>query len=340
MGPSELESLRQFLLKAGAQVADAVRDILVSRPVDERIGISHKAGSDIIYAIDHAAEQILTGLLEGEAGQLGGIVLVAEGIGPDEVTTWPAGQEEETARWRLLVDPIDGTRGIMYDKRPAFFLAGAAPNKGPLNRLRDIEVAVLCEIPTSRMYLSDHYSAIRGQGVSGFRRNLLDGTTAPLQVSPSSHSTIRGGFAQICRFFTPGKTLLAGIEEALLEEGLFAGSADGEILAFEDQYISTGGQLYEMLTGKDRFIADIRSALYDALPGVRRGHVCHPYDMAALLVAEEAGLIVTMVDGSPLDAPFDTLSAVDWIAYANALIRAEVEPALRRILRERGLLHS
>lgn len=332
----ELESLRTLLLTAGQAVADAVRRVLLQHPVEERIAVAHRAGSDVIYAIDQAAEEALVGILEREAAAFGGIVLVAEGIGDQEITCWPRGQSEAEARWRFLVDPIDGTRGIMYDKRPAFFLAGAAPNRGEATCLSDIQAAVLCEIPTSRMYLADHYSAIRGRGVTGLRRNLLDGSTEPQEPRPNRSRTIRGGFAQLCRFFTPGKALLAEIEEELLEVGLFPGSPPGEILAFEDQYISTGGQLYEMLTGKDRFIADIRASLYAASPELRPGHVCHPYDMAALLVAEEAGLIVTSINGSWLDAPFDTLSAVDWIAYANSAIREEVEPRLRRLMEARG----
>ena len=39
-------------------------------------------------------------------------------------------------RWRVIVDPIDGTRGLMYQKRSAWILTGVAPNRGPGTSLR------------------------------------------------------------------------------------------------------------------------------------------------------------------------------------------------------------
>ena len=59
---------------------------------------------------------------------------------------------------------------------------------------------------------------------------------------------------------------------------------------------------------------------------------------AATLVGQEAGLHLTQADGTPLDAPFDTQTSCDWIGYANAQIRAEVEPVLQRLLHKRGWL--
>ena len=44
---------------------------------------------------------------------------------------------------RLIVDPIDGTRGIMYDKRSAWTLAGVAPQRGAGTHLGDIAVKLV-----------------------------------------------------------------------------------------------------------------------------------------------------------------------------------------------------
>ena len=60
----------------------------------------------------------------------------------------------------------------------------------------------------------------------------------------------------------------------------------GKAACFEDQYLSTGGQLYELMAGHDRFIADIRplliavltdarSAASAVLPSVRPVHEPH-----------------------------------------------------------------
>ena len=44
---------------------------------------------------------------------------------------------------------------------------------------------------------------------------------------------------------------------------------------FDDQYISTGGQFYEMIAGHDRFIADLRPAFYQ-MQGQPGGPVLPP----------------------------------------------------------------
>jgi fructose-1,6-bisphosphatase/inositol monophosphatase family enzyme len=53
---------------------------------------------------------------------------------------------------------------------------------------------------------------------------------------------------------------------------------------------------------------------------------CHPYDCAGLLVAEEAGVVITDARGQPLDAPLDTTTGVSWVGYANAGLRRRIEP--------------
>lgn len=338
MTKNEHEAMRTFLIGMGEAVCDCAQKVLRSQPVEQRAQVHLKAGSDVIYAIDHDAEKVIVGMLEEQAAQFGGIVLVAEGIGNEEITTYPAGIDRQEANWRIIMDPIDGTREIMYDKRPAWFLAGAAPNGGEETSLRDVEVSVMVEIPITRMHIGDTLSAVRGQGTIAHRRNLLDGSAEPFKPTPFSGKSIRGGFAQIVRFFAPGKEILSSIEEDMLDI-LFPDAGEGEILTFEDQYISTGGQFYEILTGKDRFTADIRKVLYDSLRGrVRGGHVCHPYDLAALLVAEESGIVITGVNGQPVDAPMDTTLPVDWLAFANKDIFDEVYPVLSELMEKYGLI--
>lgn len=330
--------LLPLLQELGLAARAAVRRCLREQSREERTRVGGHAGSDVIYAIDREVEEVLTRLLEDRSEALGGIVLIAEGVGENEKTIHPAGRTEEACAWRLLVDPIDGTRGVMVDKRSAWFLAGGAPNHGHATRLRQIECAVMAELPTSRAGFAERFAAVKGRGVEGALDPLLtDEPSRPLAPRPHEGPSIRGGFAQVARFFTPGKDLLAGLEEELLAE-LFPEAAPGEILAFEDQYISTGGELAELIHGRDRFTADVRASLYgsEAFAERRIGHVCHPYDLAACLVAGEAGVALTDAAGEPLDAPFDTLSPVDWIGYANADIRDEVGPVITRLLRERG----
>jgi len=308
--------------------------------VDDRSRTTGHAGSDVIYAIDREVEEQLVAHLERVADSLGGIVLVAEGIGEDEVTSYPANRNREDCAWRLLVDPIDGTRGIMMDKRSAWFLAGVARNHGEETCLSQIECAIMAELPTSRAAVADTFVAVKGQGVQSTRYDLVgDAGEYPIELTPYAGTSIRGGFAQVCRFFTPGKTEAALLEEALFES-LFPDAGEGEILGFEDQYISTGGQLVELITGRDRFTADLRATLYRSrlFAGRRTGHVCHPYDLAGMLIAEEAGVVLTDAVGQALDAPFDTRLAADWVGYANPAIRDEVEATLQTLLLEQDWL--
>jgi hypothetical protein len=65
---------------------------------------------------------------------------------------------------------------------------------------------------------------------------------------------------------------------------------------------------------------------------------CHPYDICTLLIAEEAGVIVTDAWDRPLDAPLSLDWDVAWIGFANPALRALITAPLQALLRERGLL--
>jgi fructose-1,6-bisphosphatase/inositol monophosphatase family enzyme len=328
--------MADFLLGLGAALRTSALAFLEDHGTETRTAIARAGLSDVIYRLDQAVEERLATALEEGAAALGGVALVAEGVGEDDRTVWPRGRREEEAAWRILVDPVDGTRGLMHLKRSAFFLAGAAPNRDREMRLRDLQVAALVELPTPRARLADAFCAVRGQGVRGETLDLATGARRPLAATPHPGPTLRGGFAHLARFFPPGKGLLAQLEEDLLHT-LFPEARPGEILAFDDQYIASGGQLYELLTGKDRFVADLRATLHrSAAFGDRpAGHACHPYDLAAHLLAEEAGCPLTDAAGDPLDGPLDTTTPLDWIGYANPALRAEVEPVLRPLVRQR-----
>jgi hypothetical protein len=109
---------------------------------------------------------------------------------------------------------------------------------------------------------------------------------------------------------------------------------------FEDQYTSTGGQLYELMSGHDRFTADLRPLMEVILArrGVVLGICCHPYDMCTELIAREAGVIVTGVHGEQLDAKLSVEPNITWIGYANAEIQQQIQPLLHEALMRRGLL--
>jgi len=328
----------KFLRKAGDKVRDKVYSELKKSSIEDLSAVFKEAEDDTIYQIDRNVEEILVPLLEPEAKKLGGIWLVAEGIGDPETGVYLGVEPGKKPKWAILIDPIDGTRGIMYNKRPAFFLAGAATFKEDL-KLSDIEVACMTELPTSKMLFSDVLFAIKGEGCQAERYNLMTEECILLPIRPSQATDLLGGFGQIARFFPPGRALLAQIEDELIEI-LYPDAVEGKTLVFEDQYISSGGQMYEILMGHDRYVADIRDVLFAkmAKEGKKKGHICHPYDVCTFLIGKEAGVQFTDSEGKELDAPFNLLAEVGWIAYSNSSIRALVEPVLLERMKYHGLI--
>ena len=165
------------------------------------------------------------------------------------------------------------------------------------------------------------------------RVDLRTGATSPFPLRPSSADTIAHGFASVVQFFPGTKVLASELTEHLVRELL--GAADvTKAAVFDDQYISTGGQFYELIVGHDRFNADLRPLLY-RIQRQPEGLCCHPYDCATWLVAEEAGVILTDGLGAPLDGPLDVTTGLSWAGYANRTLRQKIEPPLTRFLTSR-----
>ena len=331
------------LLPAVVALHDRIRDSVVAaceqQHTDDMAEVAEDNAGDTIYAVDKVSEHTLIEGL-GDIAMDEPLVLIAEGL-PPEGLVLPIGASERDCRWRFLVDPIDGTRGLMYQKRPAWILTGIAPNRGADTRLRDIVLAVQTEIPLVKQHLCDQLWAERGSGGGARRINRLTGSSEPLALRPSRADGIAHGFASIARFFPGARDILAAIDDevAFAVEGP---PTPGKALCFEDQYISTGGQLYEMMAGHDRFIADIRPLLNDILTARGWDHplCCHPYDLCTVLIAEELGLVVTDPAGNALDAPLDLETDVAWVAYASEPLRQRVQPALRAALARHHLMAS
>ncbi len=318
--------VRATIIRSHTQSADAA-------------AVSYASSADTIYHIDTEVEPLLIAFCEDFAKEAP-LVLVAEGLRDEsgiEVLerVFPPGTPADKAPLRLIVDPIDGTRGIMYDKRPAWALAGVAPNKGPKTSLRDIEVAVMTELPTSKMGWADVLSAIKGRGAVGTRVDLRNGSTEPLPLKPSMAGCISHGFATISNFFPSTKKIASETMEHIAQELVCKADAT-KATVFDDQYISTGGQFYELTVGHDRFNADLRPIFYN-VQKIPAGLCCHPYDCATWLVAEEAGVILTDGFGHPLNGPLDVTSPISWVGYANTKLRKRIEPLLTDLYKQWGL---
>jgi hypothetical protein len=289
-------------------------------------------GGDTIYSIDARADEILHHFCTEWATEIGPLVLIAEGIEGAGWQVFPEGADEADASFLMIVDPIDGTRNIMYDKRSAWILTGIAPNKGRETNLADIQVAVMTELPTTRHRVGDVLWASKGGGAHRLTQDLATGEITAVPLRPSRSENLAHGFASIARFFPPAKAAIAEFEERLLAR-VMPEDAGENPLVFDDQYICTGGQLYELLVGHDRFLADLRPVFFEKL-GLPKKLVCHPYDICVELIAREAGVFVTDEKGRPLSAPLDIRADVSWCGYANERLKASIEPELLELLSE------
>ena len=323
-------NLLEPILKLHSGIRDAVLDACVRQSVEQlSTDATESAAGDTMYAIDRVGEDALVRGLSGLPADEP-VYVIAEGL--REPLILPRGVKERDCRWRLLIDPIDGTRGLMYQKRSAWVLTGVAPNKGSGTRLSDVELAVQTEIPLLKQHLSDQLWAFSGKGggVEARRRNRLSRVEEPFTLRRSSSRTIAHGFATVVRFFPGAREVLGAIDDEVT--GALVAAEPGRAACFEDQYASTGGQLVELMAGHDRFVADLRPLVQS------KGLCCHPYDLCAALIARQAGVIVTDAHGKPLDAPLDLATDVAWVGYANEDLRRAIEPALQGALRRRGFL--
>jgi fructose-1,6-bisphosphatase/inositol monophosphatase family enzyme len=293
----------QLLCELGDHLRDAV---LGARGID-MTAIEDETPADTIYAIDKVTDDALVAWFERRWHD---VEVVSEGLHEPLVIGDP--------KHTVIVDTIDGTRGLMYDKRSAWSLAAVAPHGGTL---RDVVAASMTELPTAKQTLADQISGERGGGISAHRFDLRTHDLAPLSLRPSTAVDLEHGFAQLAKFFPPGKATLAAIESDLF-------SRLGASTVFDDEYISSGGQVHELLTGRDRFVADLRP-LVDP-----RAFACHPYDLCTTMLLEEAGGVVTDPWGDPLDCPLDTTTPVAWVGYANPTLAEQIGPVLAEVLRD------
>ena len=132
--------LLQPLLELHDAIRHAVVDACERTATADLAEVAADEEGDTIYRIDRVSEEMLVAGLS-EIARSEPLLLIAEGL-PEAGLVLPEGGRPEDCRWRLIVDPIDGTRGIMYQKRSAWILTGVAPNRGPSTRLRDVVLAV------------------------------------------------------------------------------------------------------------------------------------------------------------------------------------------------------
>ncbi len=326
---ARLHRLRRLL--CGLQ--DSIRERLAQ---SRRLGsarlsrVAYVTAADTIYAVDKISEAVVLGWLKKNWPRHEPVELVMEGLEGEAPTTFPPRTPVDATKWKLILDPIDGTRMLMHDKRSAWSLAALAPQRGPATNLSDILVAAMTELPAAKAGWADQLSAVRGDGVRATRLDLRTGRARRFAPRPSQARDVTHGFASFAKFFPEGKTWLADLEERLWRDARVPRGQAGAPV-FDDQYLSSGGQIYELLAGHDRFTADLRPLAFSRL-GLHCTLTCHPYDICTALIAQEAGCIITAPDGRSLNTPLDTTTPVAWVGYANRTLARHLGPLLRRLL--------
>ena len=317
------DQVRLLLCRLGEHLRDVVVSARAATSPESLTAVAGRTSADTIYEIDKIGDDALLGWVEEHWPEP--VKVIAEGL----EAAVEVGDGAPT--WALIVDVLDGTRGLMYDKRAAWALAAAAPQRAGAGKptLNDLTVASMTEVPTTKQWASDQVSAVRGGRLVATRTDVRYGSREDLELRPSPAKELTHGFASFARFFPQGKELLARFEERLWRE-LHAAESYPELAIFEDQYLATGGQFYELIAGHDRVLGDLRPLAFAEL-GLDAAMACHPYDCCTALVVEAAGGVVVDPYGEPLDCPLDTTTPVAWIGFANADLAKRVMEVLPRV---------
>ena len=314
-------------------IRESLRVRMAAEDLEQQAAIAKDddPGGDTIFSIDVDADRLIEEHCNRWATEGDSFLLVGEGVEPNGRRTFGSGEPSAT----LIVDPIDGTRGLMFDKRSAWCLSAVGP--GDAQNLSDLVLARMAELPTSRQTIADDLSAIRGHGAKRTRHDLARDRSEPRPIRPSQATTLRHGFATVCSFFQGGKELIGRIDEDIVAQALGGWRAE-KAEVYSDHYISSGGQLAELVLGRDRFVLDIRSLVHRAL-GFDATLASRPYDLCTALVAREAGVeILDPASGRPFDAPLDTTTNCAFVAYANTALRAAIQPIVERVLSTHGCI--
>jgi hypothetical protein len=208
--------------------------------------------------------------------------------------------------WVYLVDPVDGTRPWLAGKRSAWILLGAGRGA---TTLEGLEVGAAVELPTPRARLARVAWAALGANPAAVDDDLTGGPSRPVVLTPFAGADLHRSFVTVARF-TPGTKEAIG----RWEDELLAG-----LEVYEDPWLCSGGQLMNVASGNE-------AAVFDPRPLFGAALCAHPYDLAALVVARAAGVLVEALPPGRLDVALDPTADVAWAAYANAGVASRLRP--------------
>lgn len=298
---SDLDELAAALAAVGRAVRDAV--LAVDRTADDARVVRTEGGDDV-FGVDARADAVVLRELRVVASRWPGR-LVMEGF----AESIPLG--DDGGPWTYLVDPFDGTRPWLAGKRSAWVLLGAGRDA---RTLEDLEVGAAVELPTTRARWARTACATNEGGAPTVEDDDLADPSAPRRratLTPRPTADLARAYVTVARFDPGSKARIGAWEDDVL-----AG-----LETYEDPYLCSGGQMMGVAAGEDAAVLDPRPLL-----GAR--FCAHPYDLAALVVARAAGVIVEALPPGPLDVALDPHVDVAWAAYANEAVASELRSRL------------
>ena len=330
-----LDKLRELHLKIRKITLDQLR--FQEAALEKLSEVGGIGSGDVSYKIDLPAENILEKFCTEWSKEVP-LILISEKTGKK---IYPKNADEKDCKIILIVDPLDGTREIMYNKERCWILSGIAPNKGPDTCLDDIEIAMQTAIRTTREKVDDIFYVVKGKKPV---REVWDldkpEKIKELPLTTSKARTVEHGFFPIVHFFEGFKELIGKVSDELWNE--VVGPVErGKSKVFDDQYITSAGQLAYVMTGIYRGVIDLRPMI-EIMGGKTPGLCSHPYDLCTKLIAEQAGCLVNCYSVYPdgrieTKVPLDTQTNVAFIVYANKDIESQVDPPLKRVLKKHGV---
>ncbi|MFB6317302.1 inositol monophosphatase family protein [Saccharicrinis sp. FJH54] len=299
-----IETIKGIHFKIVKEISNKVHSNYNPNIISEDIEV----GGDISYDIDVKAESIIIDTLSNLKGDYS-ITLVMEGLGEKEI------RSGNGKGYKIIFDPIDGTREIMYDKRSAWILTGISEISS--TSLKNINVAIQTEIPTKKQDSFSFLIGIRNKGSFEeiYSKSTFNLVSSKKRLKTSDSEQLKDGFVCFPNPFPGTKIQIAKSYETFYKK-IFPKSNVNDAKVFSDEYISSGGQIYLLASGRYRIVADIRAFVQNDINSL----CCHPYDICTGLIATEAGAILIDLKNNRIEYPLDTATNCDWIGFSNYAI--------------------
>jgi len=184
--------------------------------------LSRAAGQgagDVTYGIDVPAEHAIDGWL-AETARESPLSLLTEDAGWRHRGPDGGGKVRELDGFdhggpRISVAPIDGTRVLMCDLRPAWSVIGLAGPGPSTPRISEVSLGVLSEIPDSRAASYRRLTAHRGEGCR-FEERALEGDRiqAERRLDAGTDDRVDHGIFSFFKYMPAERPRIAALEAA------------------------------------------------------------------------------------------------------------------------------